>query len=289
MWLVDLDADGVTDVRLHELPALRGLSSLRGTLDELLGDEKYADAHEHYIEATLTDTIRPLDAMRRLRERFPYAVHVHWERPGGPRSSRLPVAHTRTHRRRDHRCLRRDVRGRAVRGRAGLIERALREVVGEPEVVEAGAAEVGAADIEPSRPIKGSGRCSPSTPNRSRREAPPMRLHRLRMTAFGPFAADTEIDFDALGADGLFLLHGQTGAGKTSVLDAVAFALFGRVPGSRQEGRRLHSDHADAQQVPEVELEATIGGRRMRIVRAPEYHRPRSAEPAPPRSRQRPR
>ncbi|WHU45279.1 SMC family ATPase [Gordonia sp. L191] len=102
-----------------------------------------------------------------------------------------------------------------------------------------------------------------------------MRLHRLRMTAFGPFAADTEIDFDALGADGLFLLHGQTGAGKTSVLDAVAFALFGRVPGTRQEGRRLHSDHADAQQVPEVELEATIGGRRMRIVRAPEYHRPK--------------
>ncbi|MGC4934627.1 AAA family ATPase [Gordonia sp. DT30] len=102
-----------------------------------------------------------------------------------------------------------------------------------------------------------------------------MRLHRLRMCAFGPFAEDTEIDFDALAADGLFLLHGQTGAGKTSVLDAVAFALFGRVPGARQEGRRLHSDHAPAQQVPEVEVEATIGGRRMRIVRSPEFHRPK--------------
>ena len=71
-----------------------------------------------------------------------------------------------------------------------------------------------------------------------------MRLHRLRMSAFGPFADDTAIDFDALGADGLFLLHGQTGAGKTTVLDAVAFALFGRVPGARNEAKRLHSDHA---------------------------------------------
>ncbi|MFT4041960.1 MAG: SMC family ATPase [Gordonia sp. (in: high G+C Gram-positive bacteria)] len=102
-----------------------------------------------------------------------------------------------------------------------------------------------------------------------------MRLHRLRMRAFGPFADDVVIDFDALSGDGLFLLHGQTGAGKTTVLDAVAFALFGRVPGARQEGRRLHSDHAPAQQVPEVELEATLGGRRLRLLRSPEYLRPK--------------
>ncbi|MGV9824575.1 AAA family ATPase [Gordonia sp. NPDC003429] len=102
-----------------------------------------------------------------------------------------------------------------------------------------------------------------------------MRLHRLWMRAFGPFADDVTIDLDELGADGLFLLHGATGAGKTTVLDAVAFALFGRVPGARQEGRRLHSDHAPAEQVPEVELEATIGGRRLRIVRSPAHERPK--------------
>ena len=102
-----------------------------------------------------------------------------------------------------------------------------------------------------------------------------MRLHRLRMSAFGPFADDTVIDFDALGADGLFLLHGQTGAGKTTVLDAVAFALFGRVPGARNEAKRLHSDHAPAEQVPQVEVEATINGRRFRIIRSPEYQRPK--------------
>ena len=72
-----------------------------------------------------------------------------------------------------------------------------------------------------------------------------MRLHRLTLTAFGPFGATQEVDFDALSAAGLFLLHGPTGAGKTSVLDAVCFALYGAVPGARQSpGASLRSDHA---------------------------------------------
>ncbi|MEU5841971.1 SMC family ATPase [Rhodococcus sp. NPDC047139] len=100
-----------------------------------------------------------------------------------------------------------------------------------------------------------------------------MRLHHLEITAFGPFADTVEIDFDELGADGLFLLHGQTGAGKTSILDAVAFALYGTVPGARADGRRLLSDHAPAGAVPKVRLEATIAGRRLRIERSPEFER----------------
>ncbi|MFG1791740.1 AAA family ATPase [Nocardia sp. NPDC049149] len=102
-----------------------------------------------------------------------------------------------------------------------------------------------------------------------------MRLHRLEMTAFGPFAETTVVDFDALGADGLFLLHGQTGAGKTTVLDAIAFALYGRVPGARGESKRLHSDHAAEQTPPQVMLEATLGGRRLRLTRIPEFERPK--------------
>ncbi|MGJ0119072.1 AAA family ATPase [Williamsia sp. MIQD14] len=100
-----------------------------------------------------------------------------------------------------------------------------------------------------------------------------MRLHSLQMSAFGPFAEEAVVDFDALGCDGLFLLHGQTGAGKTTVLDAVAFALFGRVPGARDTDRRLVSDHATAGDIPRVVLEATIGGRRMRVARSPEHRR----------------
>ncbi|WP_227980066.1 AAA family ATPase [Nocardia spumae] len=102
-----------------------------------------------------------------------------------------------------------------------------------------------------------------------------MRLHRLELTAFGPFAETACVDFDELGADGLFLLHGHTGAGKTTVLDAIAFALYGRVPGARGESKRLHSDHADPQTPPRVVLEATLGGRRLRLIRSPEFERPK--------------
>ncbi|MFH5209112.1 AAA family ATPase [Antrihabitans sp. NCIMB 15449] len=102
-----------------------------------------------------------------------------------------------------------------------------------------------------------------------------MRLHKLEVTAFGPFADTATVDFDALGTDGLFLLHGNTGAGKTTVLDAIAFALYGTVPGARSECKRLHSDHAPAGVVPQVVLEATIGGRRLRLVRSPQHERPK--------------
>ncbi|MGN6612820.1 MAG: AAA family ATPase, partial [Angustibacter sp.] len=103
-----------------------------------------------------------------------------------------------------------------------------------------------------------------------------MRLHRLQLEAFGPFAAAQMVDFDSLSGDGVFLLHGPTGAGKTSVLDAICFALFGQLPGARREGRpRLRSDHADATTAPRVVLELTIGGRRLEITRSPEWQRPK--------------
>lgn len=106
-----------------------------------------------------------------------------------------------------------------------------------------------------------------------------MRLHRLTITAFGPFAATETVDFDALAADGLFLVRGETGAGKTTVLDAVAFALFGRVPGARNDARRLRSDHAAPDVRPGVELDLTIGGSRVVVARSPEWTRPRKRGP----------
>ncbi|GAU71225.1 exonuclease [Streptomyces sp. NBRC 110611] len=102
-----------------------------------------------------------------------------------------------------------------------------------------------------------------------------MRLHRLTVTAFGPFAATQTVDFDRLARDGLFLLHGPTGAGKTSVLDAVCFALYGSVPGTRQNGQALRSDLADPLTLTEVVLELTVAGRRLELVRLPEQHRPK--------------
>ncbi|MFE3329712.1 AAA family ATPase [Streptomyces sp. NPDC059176] len=103
-----------------------------------------------------------------------------------------------------------------------------------------------------------------------------MRLHRLAVTAFGPFGGRQDVDFDALSAGGLFLLHGPTGAGKTSVLDAVCFALYGAVPGARQSpAASLRSDHAATSTFTEVSLELTVSGRRLEITRRPAQPRPK--------------
>ncbi len=102
-----------------------------------------------------------------------------------------------------------------------------------------------------------------------------MRLHRLEATAFGPFADTVTVDFDALAEAGLFLLSGATGAGKTSVLDAVCFALYGDVPGDRASARRLRSDQAGPEVAPRVLLECTLAGRRFILTRAPAWQRPK--------------
>jgi exonuclease SbcC len=102
-----------------------------------------------------------------------------------------------------------------------------------------------------------------------------MRLHVLEMEAFGPFAGATRVDFDTLSEAGLFLLSGATGAGKTSVLDAVCFALYGDVPGDRSAAKRLRCDQAEPSVAPRVHLEVTLGVRRFRIERSPAWDRPK--------------
>jgi len=102
-----------------------------------------------------------------------------------------------------------------------------------------------------------------------------MRLHTLEVTAFGPFADTVTVDFDELSEAGLFLLSGPTGAGKTSVLDAVCFALYGDVPGDRGSARRLRSDHAAPGVAPRVVLETSLAGRRFRLSRSPAWERPK--------------
>ncbi|EXF24570.1 hypothetical protein BG28_05635 [Nesterenkonia sp. AN1] len=106
-----------------------------------------------------------------------------------------------------------------------------------------------------------------------------MKLHQLTLHAFGPFPGTEIIDFDRLGADGLFLLRGRTGAGKTSILDAVTFALYGDVPGQRDK-TQLKSTHAPAESEPHVQLEFTQGGRRCRVWRSPHHGRPQKRDPS---------
>ena len=93
-----------------------------------------------------------------------------------------------------------------------------------------------------------------------------MRPHQLEMQAFGPYAEAVTIPFDDLSRDGLFLIHGSTGAGKTYLLDALCFALYGDVSGERSV-KGLRSDHAPPQAIPQVALEFSAAGGRWRVER----------------------
>ncbi|GAB2844060.1 AAA family ATPase [Microbacterium insulae] len=102
-----------------------------------------------------------------------------------------------------------------------------------------------------------------------------MRLHRLELTGFGPFRERQVVDFDAFAADGIFLISGRTGAGKSSVLDGVTFALYGGVPRYDGSDRRLRSDHCAPDDPTRVSVEFSAGDRRWRVTRSPEYERPK--------------
>lgn len=101
-----------------------------------------------------------------------------------------------------------------------------------------------------------------------------MKIHHLEITGFGPFAGTETIEFDGLEQSGLFLLTGPTGSGKSTVLDAICFAIYGRLPRSGGRQPDPASDYRDASTTPRVTMEATIGGNRLRINRIPKHMRP---------------
>ena len=101
-----------------------------------------------------------------------------------------------------------------------------------------------------------------------------MRLHRLTISAIGPFPGDHAIDFDALAVSGLFLLTGPTGSGKSTLLDAVEFALYGTASGAMKE--RLPSGHAAPGAHPRVELVFSNQRGIYRVERTPEHRRPKA-------------
>ena len=78
VWLVDLDETGLAGVRRHHLPVPRALATVRGELDAVLADPANESLVDCYLSVELTDPVRPVDALRSLQTRFPYAVHVQW-------------------------------------------------------------------------------------------------------------------------------------------------------------------------------------------------------------------
>ena len=102
-----------------------------------------------------------------------------------------------------------------------------------------------------------------------------MRLHSLELTAFGPYARAQRIDFTRLSSSGLFLLEGPTGSGKTTILDALTFGLYGGLAGEESAEDRLRSHFAAPDAEPSVTLEFSVRGVRHRVTRVPEHRRPK--------------
>lgn len=101
-----------------------------------------------------------------------------------------------------------------------------------------------------------------------------MRPVKLVMSAFGPYADTVEVDFERLGSEGIYLLCGDTGAGKTTVFDAISFALFGKASGADRDVRGMRSDFAAPDTPTYVELWFSYAGAEYRVRRNPEYERP---------------
>ena len=101
-----------------------------------------------------------------------------------------------------------------------------------------------------------------------------MRPLRLVVSAFGPYAGRTELNMEQLGRRGLYLITGDTGAGKTTLFDAITYALYGEPSGGNRDASMLRSQYAAPDTPTEVELTFSYSGQIYRVRRNPEYQRP---------------
>ena len=102
-----------------------------------------------------------------------------------------------------------------------------------------------------------------------------MRPQVLTVSAFGPYAGEITIDFERLGTQGLYLITGDTGAGKTSIFDAITFALYGEASGEVRDPQMFRSKYAKAETKTYIELTFCYRGEKYRVKRNPEYQRPK--------------
>ncbi|MEI6128155.1 MAG: SMC family ATPase, partial [Pseudomonadota bacterium] len=102
-----------------------------------------------------------------------------------------------------------------------------------------------------------------------------MKPLRLTMQAFGPYAQRQFLDFEPLATRPFFLIHGPTGAGKTTILDAMCYALYGETSGGERQGDQMKSDYNAADSAAEVTFDFRLGEKAYRVTRSPEQLRPR--------------
>lgn len=100
-----------------------------------------------------------------------------------------------------------------------------------------------------------------------------MKPLKLTMKAFGPYAGNQVIDFSELKGRSMFLIHGKTGSGKTTILDGICYALYGETSGNERDGRSMRSQFADMSELTEVELEFELRSQKYKIKRIPQQER----------------
>ena len=102
-----------------------------------------------------------------------------------------------------------------------------------------------------------------------------MRPIRIEMSAFGPYAGKQTVEMDRLGTSGIYLITGDTGAGKTTIFDAIVFALYGTASSDRRSGDMLRSRYAEPDTPTEVKLVFAYRNKEYEIRRNPTYQRPK--------------
>ncbi len=102
-----------------------------------------------------------------------------------------------------------------------------------------------------------------------------MKPSKLTLSAFGPYAGEQMIDFEEFGKSGLFLITGDTGAGKTTIFDAISFALYGQSSGNIRDTKTMRSDYATPEMETKVIFAFVHAGKHYEITRTPQYERPK--------------
>ncbi len=257
-WLVDLDGSGLSSVDWVDLPVPRALRVVTGMLDDILDDTALTDAEGQWLSVILTDTVRPLDGMRRLQARFPFCVTL--EHRPAVTSDAPPTSY-----------------GSRVEGQSDLeivsgFLAHVRNGVGPSDSEREILADVFVTVERGDEPARDGASVEYTGARRGRR----MKIQRLCIAGFGPYKDEQRIDFERFDDDGIFLITGKTGAGKSSLLDAICFALYGSVPRYDGTQPKLRSDYCALGDPTFVDLEFRVNGTSYRVRRTPEYDRPKA-------------